>query len=107
MDKIDQLIKSAADVFHETARLDTVSRRHGRDREAQARRDVDQLMDRILFHYPLTKRASRPDLSDPEFEKLLMSEMAHRTQLMLTVIAGIASDADDGVNPDENTRLTF
>jgi hypothetical protein len=107
MNRLDQFIKSAATTFHEIARQAAVGRRHARDREAEAAREVDQLMDRILFHYPLTKRESRHDLSDEQFKQLRMAEAAHRTQLLLSVIARLASDAEGATDHFENTDLTF
>jgi hypothetical protein len=94
MDQLDQFLKRCADALHETARQSTIQRRNAKGREADARVKIAEIEDRILFHFPPTKRASRPDLNDEQFKQLRIAEARHRVQLLLTVVsmAGVGND---------------
>jgi hypothetical protein len=103
MDNLDAKIKAASESLHEVARQQAISRRHGREREAEVRRTFDHLMERVLLHFPLPKRERYS--SDKEFEQHSLAAMRHRVQLVLTILS--ESNDGDNVNPYENTRLTF
>ena len=92
MDVLDKIIHKCATALHEGRRQQAVERRHEKDREAKIRRDLDQLQDRILLHFPPTKRDARPDLSDKQFQRLQKAEAAHRTQLFLMLVREMALD---------------
>jgi hypothetical protein len=103
MDNLDARIKAAAEALHEAGRQQAISRRHSREREAETRRTFDQMMERVLLHFPLPKRER---YASPEvFEKHSLAAMRHRIQLVLTILLE-ANDCEDA-NPYENTRLTF
>jgi len=103
MDNLDAKIKTAAEAIHEAGRQQAISRRHSKEREAEARRAFDQTMERAVLHFPLPKREKFR--SQQEFEKHSLAAMQHRVQLVLTILLE-ANDGDD-TNPYENTRLTF
>jgi hypothetical protein len=103
MDNLDARIKAAATALHEAGRQQAISRRHSRERESETRRAFDQMMERVLFHFPLPKRERYS--SDKEFEKHSLAAMRHRVQLVITIL--LESNDGDDVNPYENTRLTF
>ncbi|HXM62975.1 MAG TPA: hypothetical protein VN950_19085 [Terriglobales bacterium] len=103
MDNLDTRIKAAAEALHEAGRQQAISRRHRRDRESETRLAFDQMMERVLLHFPLPKRERYS--SPKEFEKHFLAAMQHRLQLVITILSE-SNDGDD-VNPYENTRLTF
>jgi hypothetical protein len=103
MDNLDTRIKVAAEALHEAGRQQAISRRHNKEREAESRRAFDQIMERVLLHFPLPKREKYK--SQQEFEKHSLAAMRHRVQLVLTILFE-RNDGDDS-NPYENTRLTF
>jgi len=103
MDNLDAKIKAAAEALHEAGRQQAISRRHSKERKSEVRRTFDQMMERVLLHFPLPKRERYR--SPNEFEKHLLAAMGHRVQLVLTILFE-ANDGDDS-NPYENTRLTF
>src|ERR1700691_2486226 len=102
MDFIYRAIRRVAYAFHEKARLQAVARRHTRERAAHANVLYEQIKDKVLFHFPLTRREQRNDLSDAKFEQLRQAEWAHRTQLILSIATSMAANDDDDENPLEN-----
>jgi hypothetical protein len=94
MDSLDKFIHRCAEALHEAGRQRAVQKRHERDREAKIRVALETLEDRILLHFPPTKRESRLDLNDEQFKRLQEAEAGHRLQLLLAVVsmAGIAGD---------------
>jgi hypothetical protein len=106
MDFIDRMIRRAADAFQERARLQAVARRHARERAADANVLYEQIKDKVLFHFPLTRREQRPELSDAKFEQLQRAEWTHRTQLILSIVTTMGA-SDDDENPLENRSLHF
>lgn len=106
MSSLDELIHSVALEIHEGNRQQAVQRRHMRDREAAASRMIETIVDRLLFHFPLTRREQRPDLSETGFKKLQQAELAHRNALLIR-IADVLSSVEDGNNSFENRDLTF
>lgn len=95
MDALDRLIRRCAEGLHEAARQRATARRHRKDREAEARVQLAEIEDRIRFHFPPTKRESRPDLSDGEFLQLREAEARHRVKLMMTLAAEMAVGDDE------------
>ena len=92
MDFIDKLIERCATSLHEGRRQQGVERRHRKERESEARRRLDELWDRIELHFPVTKRESRPDLSNKQFRQLLQAEEGHRLQLFMMLVRSLALD---------------
>src|SRR5580698_704887 len=95
MDAIDRLIRRCAEGLHEAARQRAVARRHKKDREAEARVKLAEIEDRIRFHFPPTKRATRPDLSDAQFLQLREAEARHRVKLLMMLTAEMAVGDDE------------
>ena len=99
MDKLDAIIRRAAEYLHEGRRQQGIAKRQQRDREARIRRGLDQLHDRILLHFPPTKREARHDLSDKQFKRLQQSEAGHRLQLFMMLVRELAIDEDEWESP--------
>jgi hypothetical protein len=95
MDSLDKFIRQCASALHESARQRAVQRRHSKEREAESRRYLTDLEDRILLHFPPTKREARLDLNDRQFAQLRRAEANHRYQLMLAVVSQAGMSEDD------------
>lgn len=105
MDFIDRLIRRNASALHEKQRLQAVARRHEQDQRATANVLYDRIKDRVLFHFPVTRRDQRSDLSDQQFARLQAEEWAHRNALILSIVVEMASDSDE--NPFQDRSLDF
>jgi hypothetical protein len=109
MDKLDKFIRQCAVALHEAARQGGVQRRHAKERESEIKRYLSDLEDRILLHFPQTKRESRLDLNDRQFAQLRRAEANHRYQLMLSVVsrAGMNEDGPGAPVNELGERLDF
>jgi hypothetical protein len=103
MDRIDQLIRKCATALQDTARAQGARRRHRKEREAAAAVEYNQVLDRVMFNFPFTRREKRPDLDDHQFKQLHEAEMRHRTQLAVTLIVELNSDNDSGGSPEHHS----